>query len=229
MTYFLRSFWVLILWPAAAVWGQENKKRNQPPPVQFVAEAGAHYFFKTGSLADNLDPEIENVAQHQRKGFAWSGEAGVVLGGQHHITVVRTQSSRSKDFSLGLVGPGGGAFFPANSTEDLAYTGLNYGTMLPLGKKSTNWIAIVKAGLGVWSYRNEVTINAGSLGNSSGAVKENGFGYMAGFRIGYQLSPSLAWFAGTDLLGGSVKVEDEQENLSQIRLSTTLRITLPGG
>lgn len=228
MKYFLRCCFLLTLLPAAVVFGQQDKKASQPPPVQFVAEAGAHFFYKTGSLASNLDPEIEKVAQHQRKGFAWSGEAGVVLNGQHHITVVRTQSSRSKDFLLGLIGPGGGAIVPANSTEDLAYTGLNYGTTLPLGRRSSNWVAMVKAGLGIWNYRNEVAINTGSMGSASGTASGNGFGYLAGFRIGYKLSPALAWFAGTDLLGGNVKVEDEQENIGQIRLTTTLRLTLPG-
>lgn len=227
----LRSLCLACLLPAAATFGQSTpatSSASQPPPVQFLLEAGGHFFFKTGTLADNLDAEIEKVVKHQRSGFAWSGEAGVVLNGLHQLTVVRTQSSRAKDFNLILFGPGGGAFLPANSTEDLAYTGVNYGVQVPFGKGRSQWMAVVKAGLGVWNYENTVSVNNGMPGAASSSVKENGFGYMTGIRMGYQFSPSLAWFAGTDILGGSVKVQGERENLGQIRLSTTLRLTLPG-
>lgn len=75
-----------------------------------------------------------------------------------------------------------------------------------------------RAGLGLFNYESNFSGNFGQDLN----YKESNFGFQLGTGVEVRLGSGISWVADIDLLTGNVKVENEKENLSQIRTSTGL-------
>lgn len=175
-------------------------------------------FFKLGSVDDNLSPSLEDHVRKLRSGFIWTLDGGVMISKSDYIGATFSRTNKSGSFSNTIFFPGGGSnSFSIDNSETIQYIGLHYGNMQSLGpKRNAFWHT--RAGLGLFNYESNFSSNFSQDVN----FKESNFGFQLGTGVEVRLGSSISWVADIDLLTGNVKIEDEKENLSQIRASTGL-------
>jgi len=76
----------------------------------------------------------------------------------------------------------------------------------------------LRVSFGFCNYRSQFS----ALENGNIEIKESNIGFQLGAGLEARLNSGVSWVMDSDLIYGSVKLEDEKENLTQIRLTTGL-------
>lgn len=180
---------------------------------------GVGAFFKTGRIADDLLPPVEELVRQFRNGFVWTLDGAVMISSKDYIGATFARTSKLGTISNTISVPGGSIFFSIDNTETIQYLGAYYGNMQNLNRKG-NLYWHSRAGLGIFTYQSKVTNSiSGNL-----EFKESNIGFQVGTGLEVRIANAISWVVDVDLLTGNVKIEDERENLSQIRTTSGLML-----
>jgi opacity protein-like surface antigen len=174
-------------------------------------------FFKVGRLDDELPTALEDHAKKLRSGFVWGIDGGVMISENDYIGATFSRSNRSGSFRNSLFFPGGSVIFTIDNTETIQYVGAYYGNRQAINPQNKVFLHS-RAGLGFWNYRSQFF----SQESGNFELKESNIGFQLGAGLEARVTSGVSWVLDADLLTGNVKIEDEKENLSQIRVSTGL-------
>jgi hypothetical protein len=186
-------------------------------PGSVFLKPGLGGFFKLGRIDDELSPEMEDLAKKLKSGFVWSVDGGVMISSSSYIGATFSRTNQSGSFRNFIFQPGGSIVFNIDNTETIQYFGAYYGHMQALNsRKSIFWHS--RAGIGFWNYQCQFSAE----GTEAIEFKESNIGFQLGTGLEFRLANVVSWVIDVDLLSGNVKIEDEKENLSQIRATTGL-------
>lgn len=170
--------------------------------------------YRVAGISDDVKqfPGLEALVKEQRSGIVLGLEGGIYLGSDQKeslgILYQRFGSKASGPVSL----PGVPGTFNFTTNETISLAALVFSSRKTFGN-SGGTAVVFKAGAGYNHYKNEGSVVGTSQTES---ISKGGLGYLLGADLDFRLSKQIFFVAGLSFTSGSVKVEEEKENLSML-------------
>jgi hypothetical protein len=170
--------------------------------------------YRVAGISDEVGqlPGLEALLKKQRSGIVLGLEGGIYLGSDQKeslgILYQRFGSKASGPVSF----PGVPGTFNFTTNETISLAALVFSSRRTFGKNGGS-SAFFKAGAGYNNYKNEVSVIGTSQTES---MSKGGLGYLVGADLDFRLSRNIFFVTGLSFTSGSVKVEEEKENLSML-------------
>jgi len=170
--------------------------------------------YRFAAISDEVKqfPGLEALAKEQGSGVVLGLEGGIYLGSDQKeslgLLYQRFSSKASGPVSL----PGIPGTFNFTTDETISLAALVFSSRRTFGKNGGT-AAFFKAGAGYNHYKGVVS----SIGTSqTETISKGGLGFLAGVDLDFRLSKNIFFVTGLSFTSGSVKVEEEKENLSML-------------
>jgi len=170
--------------------------------------------YRVASMSDEARelPGLEALLKKQRSGVVFGLEGGIYLGSdeQEAIGVVyqRFGSKASGPVSV----PGIPGTFDFTTDETISLAALVFSTRKTFGNNGGT-AAFFKAGAGYSHYKSVLSRSGDS---ETQGTSKGGLGYLLGADLDFRLAKKVFFVTGLSFTSGSVKLEEEKENLSML-------------
>ncbi len=170
--------------------------------------------YRVASISDEVGqlPGLKALSKKQRSGVVLGLEGGIYLGSDQKeaigILYQRFGSKASGPISI----PGTPGSFNFTIDETISLAALVFSSRRAFGNNGGT-TAFFKAGAGYNHYK---VVGSGSGDSETQSMSKGGLGYLLGADLDFRLSKKVFFVTGLSFTSGSVKLEEEKENLSML-------------